>query len=93
VFGVLFPVFAEGGMFAESTMAAQAWNAPRWDGSLTQTAALFVLCLALSPALRLAGRFRLTTGLARNHGPVFGVLGGAYGVILPMLMYWMRGNP
>jgi hypothetical protein len=93
VFGVLFPVFAEGGVFAESIMAARHWVAPRWDDSLIQAAVLLAACLALSHALGLAARFRFTAGLARNHGAVFGVLGGAYGVALPMLLYWMNESP
>ena len=95
-FGVLFPVFAEGGMFAESTIIAQSMIATgqaRWVDSLTQTALLFAFCLVLSPVLGMAGRSRLTAGVARNHGLVCGVLGGACAVALPILMHAMGGTP
>jgi hypothetical protein len=95
-FGVLFPVFAEGGMFAESTIIAQSMIATgrtRWAESLTQTALLFACCLVLSAALRLAARSRLTIGIARNHGLVCGLLGGASAVALPILIHSLTGTP
>lgn len=95
-FGVLFPVFAEGGMFAESTIIAQSMIATgqaRWVASLTQTALLFPFCLVLSAALALAARPRLTAGVARNHGLVCGLLGGACAVALPILIHSLGGTP
>lgn len=95
-FGVLFPVFAEGGMFAESTIIAQSMIATgqmRWVESLTQTALLFAFCLVLSAALGLAARSRLTIGVARNHGLVCGLLGGACAVALPILIHSLGGTP
>ncbi len=94
-FGVLYPVFAEGGMYAESAITAQSMIAVgrlRWVDSLTQTALLLAFCLVLSAALGLAARSRLTTGVARNRGLVCGVLAGACAVILPIL-YSMLGTP
>jgi hypothetical protein len=92
-FGVLYPVFGEGGMYAEAAITAQSMIAagpPRWVDSLTQTALLLAFCVALSPVLRLAGRFRLTTGAAKYHGLVCGAFGGAYAVALPVLIAYLH---
>ena len=92
-FGVLFPVLAA--IFAEPPIARPVIPLAhvRWNDSLTQAAALLAFCLVLSPALALAARSKWTAGVARNHGLVCGVLGGACAVALHILMHTLRGTP
>ncbi|HEX6975832.1 MAG TPA: hypothetical protein VF147_15610 [Vicinamibacterales bacterium] len=95
LFGVLFPVFAEGGMFAESAIIARAMLAtrPQWLDTLMQAAMLFACGLLLSSALGRAARWRVTAGVASAHGLVCGVLGGACTVALSILIRSLAPRP